>query len=265
MSARMLSGQVALVTGASRGIGRGDRARHSARRARKSSARRPPKPAQRRSARRWPRCRGPRHRARRHRRRRRSSAASTRSSKETAPCTILVNNAGITRDKLLMRMKDEDWHAVLDTNLTSVFRPARPSCAAMMKARTAASSTSPRWSASAATPARPTTPPPRPASSASPSRWRARSAAAASPSTCVAPGFIDTDMTARARRGAAAALLGADPARAGWARRRTSPQAVAFLASPRGRLHHRRDPARQRRHVHGLSLRSVDRRPGGIG
>ncbi|MEO1020750.1 MAG: SDR family NAD(P)-dependent oxidoreductase, partial [Pseudomonadota bacterium] len=36
---------------------------------------------------------------------------------------ILVNNAGITRDMLAMRMKDEDWQVVLDTNLTSAFRP----------------------------------------------------------------------------------------------------------------------------------------------
>ena len=39
--------------------------------------------------------------------------------------SILVNNAGITRDNLLMRMKDEDWQAILDTNLTSVFRTSQ--------------------------------------------------------------------------------------------------------------------------------------------
>lgn len=48
---------------------------------------------------------------------------------------ILVNNAGITRDTLLMRMKDEDWDAVLDTNLKSVFRLSRAVSRAMMKAR----------------------------------------------------------------------------------------------------------------------------------
>ena len=48
---------------------------------------------------------------------------------------ILVNNAGITRDTLLMRMKDEDWDAVLDTNLKSVFRLTRAVSRAMMKAR----------------------------------------------------------------------------------------------------------------------------------
>ena len=48
---------------------------------------------------------------------------------------ILVNNAGITRDTLLMRMKDEDWQAVIDTDLTSVFRLSRAVIKGMMKAR----------------------------------------------------------------------------------------------------------------------------------
>ena len=49
---------------------------------------------------------------------------------------ILVNNAGITRDTLLMRMKDEDWQDVIDTDLTSVFRLSRAVIKGMMKART---------------------------------------------------------------------------------------------------------------------------------
>ncbi|MDD3529642.1 MAG: SDR family NAD(P)-dependent oxidoreductase, partial [Gallionellaceae bacterium] len=48
---------------------------------------------------------------------------------------ILVNNAGITRDTLLMRMKDEDWDAVIQTNLTSVFRMSKAAIRPMMKAR----------------------------------------------------------------------------------------------------------------------------------
>ena len=48
---------------------------------------------------------------------------------------ILVNNAGITRDNLLMRMKDEDWQAILDTNLTSVYRSSKAVMRGMMKAR----------------------------------------------------------------------------------------------------------------------------------
>ncbi len=49
--------------------------------------------------------------------------------------TILVNNAGITRDTLLMRMKPEDWDAVIDTNLGSVFRLCKAVLRGMMKAR----------------------------------------------------------------------------------------------------------------------------------
>lgn len=52
----------------------------------------------------------------------------------TAP-TILVNNAGITRDNLLMRMKDEEWDDVIATNLTSAFRMSRACLRGMMKAR----------------------------------------------------------------------------------------------------------------------------------
>ncbi|MDX1633410.1 MAG: 3-oxoacyl-ACP reductase FabG [Marinobacter sp.] len=48
---------------------------------------------------------------------------------------ILVNNAGITRDNLLMRMKDEDWSAVIDTNLNSVYRTSKAVLRGMAKAR----------------------------------------------------------------------------------------------------------------------------------
>ena len=51
------------------------------------------------------------------------------------PVTILVNNAGITRDTLLLRMKAEDWDAVIDTNLGSVFRLSKAVLRGMMKAR----------------------------------------------------------------------------------------------------------------------------------
>jgi 3-oxoacyl-[acyl-carrier protein] reductase len=55
--------------------------------------------------------------------------------KEFGTISILVNNAGITRDQLLLRMKDEDWQAILDTNLTSVFRASKAVMRGMMKAR----------------------------------------------------------------------------------------------------------------------------------
>ena len=49
--------------------------------------------------------------------------------------TILVNNAGITRDNLLMRMKDDEWNDVIDTNLTSAFRMSKACLRGMMKAK----------------------------------------------------------------------------------------------------------------------------------
>lgn len=56
-------------------------------------------------------------------------------SKQFSAPTILVNNAGIARDNLLMRMKDEEWLAILDTNLTSVYRTSKAVVRGMMKAR----------------------------------------------------------------------------------------------------------------------------------
>ena len=56
-------------------------------------------------------------------------------AKDFGPVSILVNNAGITRDNLLMRMKEEDWQAILDTNLTSVYRTSKAVMRGMMKAR----------------------------------------------------------------------------------------------------------------------------------
>jgi len=56
-------------------------------------------------------------------------------AREQGAVSILVNNAGITRDQLLMRMKDEDWQAILDTNLSSVYRCSKAVMRGMMKAR----------------------------------------------------------------------------------------------------------------------------------
>jgi len=56
-------------------------------------------------------------------------------AKEFGAVSILVNNAGITRDNLLLRMKDEDWNAILDTNLSSIFRTSKAVMRGMMKAR----------------------------------------------------------------------------------------------------------------------------------
>ena len=56
-------------------------------------------------------------------------------AKEVGPISILVNNAGVTRDNLLLRMKDEEWSDVLDTDLSAVFRLSRAVIRSMMKAR----------------------------------------------------------------------------------------------------------------------------------
>jgi len=55
------------------------------------------------------------------------------------PVTILVNNAGITRGRLVVRMSDEQWGAVIDTNLTGAFQTIRRATPARMKARYGAS------------------------------------------------------------------------------------------------------------------------------
>lgn len=64
-----------------------------------------------------------------------SAALSTITAEASAP-TILVNNAGVTRDQLLMRMSEDDWDTVLDTNLRSVYRLSKACLRGMMKART---------------------------------------------------------------------------------------------------------------------------------
>ena len=58
---------------------------------------------------------------------------------------VLVNNAGITRDGLAIRMKDEDWDAVIQTNLSSAFAACRAAIKIMMRVRAGASSTCPAW------------------------------------------------------------------------------------------------------------------------
>lgn len=111
------------------------------------------------------------------------------------PIGILVNNAGITRDNLAMRMKDEDWQAVIDTNLASVFRMSRLVMRPMMKARygriinitsvVGSSGNAGQANYAAAK-----------AGVAGMSRALARELGSRNITVnCVAPGFIDTDMT----------------------------------------------------------------------
>lgn len=56
-------------------------------------------------------------------------------AKEFGAIQVLVNNAGITRDNLLMRMKDDEWDSIINTNLTSVYRTSKACMRGMMKAR----------------------------------------------------------------------------------------------------------------------------------
>lgn len=55
--------------------------------------------------------------------------------KEFGSIDVLVNNAGITRDNLMMRMKDDEWNSVIDTNLTAIFRVCKAVVRGMMKRR----------------------------------------------------------------------------------------------------------------------------------
>ncbi len=146
--------------------------------------------------------------------------------------SILVNNAGITRDNLLMRMKDEEWDAIMDTNLKSVFRLSRAVLRGMMKARFGRIIQIGSVVGSMG--------------NAGQTNYAAAKAALIGFSkslaqevgsrgitvNCVAPGFIDTDMTQSLPEVQKEALLKAVPAgRLGDVA--DIAHAVGFLASPR--------------------------------
>lgn len=144
---------------------------------------------------------------------------------------VLVNNAGITRDMLAMRLKDEDWDAVIDTNLKAVFRMSRAVMRTMMKQRygriinitsvVGASGNPGQCNYAAAK-----------AGVAGMTRALARELASRNITVnCVAPGFIETDMTASLPAEQQKALLGQIPAgRLGQPAEIA--HAVAYLASP---------------------------------
>jgi 3-oxoacyl-[acyl-carrier protein] reductase len=144
---------------------------------------------------------------------------------------VLVNNAGITRDGLSMRMRDEDWDAVVDTDLKAVFRTSRSVMRAMMRQRygriinitsvVGASGNAGQANYAAAK-----------AGVAGMTRALARELGGRNITVnCVAPGFIATDMTDALTDAQKAALLGHIPLG-----RLGAPDdvahAVAFLASP---------------------------------
>jgi len=144
---------------------------------------------------------------------------------------ILVNNAGITRDNLAMRLKDEDWSDVLDTNLSAVFRLSRGVMRSMMKARwgriinvtsvIGSSGNAGQANYAAAK-----------AGVAGMSRALARELGSRNITVnCVAPGFIDTDMTKALGEAQTSALLQQIPlARLGMPE--DVAHAVCFLAGP---------------------------------
>ena len=144
---------------------------------------------------------------------------------------VLVNNAGITRDTLSMRMKDEDWDAVLDTNLKAVFRLARAATKPMMKQRNGriinitsvvgASGNAGQANYAAAK-----------AGVAGLTRSLARELGSRGITVnCIAPGFIATDMTEVLPEAQKAALLAQIPlGRLGAPDEIAA--AVVFLASP---------------------------------
>jgi 3-oxoacyl-[acyl-carrier protein] reductase len=152
-------------------------------------------------------------------------------AKEQGGLHVLVNNAGITRDMLAMRLKDEDWDAVLDTNLKAVFRMSRAVMRAMMKQRygriisitsVVGSSGNPGQANYAAAKA----------GVAGMTRALARELGSRGITVnCVAPGFIETDMTAALPEEQQKALLGQIPL-GHLGKPGDIAHAVAFLASP---------------------------------
>jgi 3-oxoacyl-[acyl-carrier protein] reductase len=144
---------------------------------------------------------------------------------------VLVNNAGITRDTLSMRMKDEDWDAVLDTNLKAVFRASRAAIKPMMKQRWGRIVNITSVVGAAGNPGQANYAAAK-AGVAGMTRALARELGGRNITVnCVAPGFIDTDMTQGLPDAARAALLATIPlGRLGSAEEVA--HAVAFLASP---------------------------------
>jgi len=148
------------------------------------------------------------------------------------PVTILVNNAGITRDNLLVRMKDEEWDAIMATNLKPVFRLAKAVLRGMMKTRrgriiqigsvVGASGNAGQANYAAAK-----------AAVVGFTKSLAQEVGSRNITVnCVAPGFIDTDMTRSLSEAQRTALLARIPLG-----KLGTPQdiadAVAFLAGPR--------------------------------
>ena len=151
--------------------------------------------------------------------------------KQQGGLQVLVNNAGITRDQLAMRMKDDDWDAVLDTNLNAVFRVSRAAIKPMMKQRygriisitsVVGASGNPGQANYAAAKA----------GVAGMTRALARELGSRNITVnCVAPGFIQTDMTAELPEAQQKALNAQIPL-GHMGQPADIAHAVAYLASP---------------------------------
>lgn len=151
--------------------------------------------------------------------------------KEFGGVTILVNNAGITKDQLAMRMKDEEWDAVIATNLSAVARLSRAVLRTMMKAKQGRIINITSVVGSAGNPGQMNYAAAK-AGVAGMSRALAREVGSRNITVnCVAPGFIDTDMTKALNEQQIAALLNQIPA-GRFGMPEDIANAVAFLASP---------------------------------
>ena len=159
------------------------------------------------------------------------AAAVELTQKEFGGLSILVNNAGITQDQLAMRMKDEEWDAVIATNLTAVGRLSRAVLRGMIKAKHGRIINITSVVGSAGNPGQMNYAAAK-AGVAGMSRALAREIGSRNITVnCVAPGFIDTDMTKELGEQQTAALLQQIPlGRLGAAEDIAA--AVAFLASP---------------------------------
>lgn len=151
--------------------------------------------------------------------------------KEFASVSILVNNAGITRDNLAMRMKDEEWDAVIDTNLKAVFRMTKAVMRGMMKARFGRVVNITSVVGHAGNPGQANYCAAK-AGVSGMTRSLARELGSRNITVnCVAPGFIDTDMTKVLEEKQKEALVASIPlGRLGAPEDIAS--AVLFLASP---------------------------------
>lgn len=158
-------------------------------------------------------------------------AALAAIEKEFGSVSVLVNNAGITRDNIAMRMKDEEWDAVMETNLKAVFRMSRLVMRGMMKARSGriinitsvvgSSGNAGQANYAAAK-----------AGVAGMTRALARELGSRGITVnCVAPGFIDTDMT-RDLPDAQRDILQSQIALGRLGRPEEISAVVSFLASP---------------------------------